>query len=98
MTDISIAPLQIHYYPRLQHWYCVGVNPPKRYRQLWVKVLPKVPTWRLEVGLELASFRTQGTEPTTEPPGPVATCDGNAEKGVMAVEMLVVLVRMITVM
>jgi len=26
----------------------VGVNTPKRYRQLWVKNLPKVPTWRLK--------------------------------------------------
>jgi len=26
----------------------VAVNTPKRYRQLWVKDLPKVPTWRLE--------------------------------------------------
>ena len=28
--------------PRLQRWFCVGVNTPKRYRQLWVKDLPKV--------------------------------------------------------
>ena len=29
----------------LRHWYCVGVNPPKRYRQLHVRLkdLPKVP-------------------------------------------------------
>ena len=33
---------------QLQHWYCVRVNTPKRYRQLWVKDLPKVPTWWLE--------------------------------------------------
>ena len=33
---------------RLQHCYFVGVNMPKRCRQLWVKDLPKVPTWRLE--------------------------------------------------
>ena len=33
---------------QLQHWYCVGVSAPKHYRQLWVKDLPKVPTWQLE--------------------------------------------------
>src|SRR6218665_2278183 len=33
---------------RLQHRYSVGVNTPKRYRQLRVKDLPKVPTWRLK--------------------------------------------------
>ena len=32
----------------LQHWYCVRVNTPKRYRQLRVKDLPKVPMWWLE--------------------------------------------------
>ena len=49
--DISITPLHAHYTTqrrsRLQHWYCVGVNAPKRYRQLWVKDLAKIPTWRL---------------------------------------------------
>ena len=38
---------------RLQHWYCVGVNMTKRYTQLWVKDLLKVPTWRLERDLNL---------------------------------------------
>ena len=33
---------------RSQHWYCVRVNTPKRYRQLQVKDLPKVLTWWLE--------------------------------------------------
>ena len=50
-TELTLnhqAPLQVHYYSRLQHWYCVGVNMLKRYRQLWVKDLPKVPTWWLE--------------------------------------------------
>ena len=42
---------------------------PKCYRQLWVKDLPKVPTWRLEC--EPATFRAQGTKPTTEPPRPI---------------------------
>ena len=51
IPDISVAPLQVHYYseaPRLLHRYCVRVNTPKRYRQLSVKDLPKVPSWRLE--------------------------------------------------
>jgi len=52
IPNISIAPSQVHYYsealPTIQHWYCVGVNTPNHYRQLWVKDLPKVPMWRLE--------------------------------------------------
>ena len=45
-------PLQVHYYseaiPTTALRVFVGVNTPKRYRQLQVKGLPKVPTWRLE--------------------------------------------------
>ena len=51
ILDISIAPLKsstTRRCSRLQYWYCIGVNTPKRYRQLWMKDLPKVPTWRLE--------------------------------------------------
>jgi len=51
IPDISIAPLQVHYYSQAlptTSRYCVGVNTPKRYRQLRVKDLPKVPTWWLE--------------------------------------------------
>ena len=33
---------------QLQLWYCVGVYTLKRNRQLWVKDLPKIPTWRLK--------------------------------------------------
>jgi len=33
---------------QLQHWYCIRVNTPKRYRQLQVKDLLKVPTSRLK--------------------------------------------------
>ena len=46
--DISMAPLQIQRRSRLQHWYCVGVNTPKRYRQQQENDFPKVPTWRLQ--------------------------------------------------
>ena len=56
ILNISIAPLQVHYYSealQLQHWYCVGVNMPKRYMQLWVKDLPKVLKWQLERDLNL---------------------------------------------
>src|SRR6218665_1509249 len=45
---IPIAPLQVHFYSEAlptQHGYCVGVS---GHRQLRVKVLPKVPVWRLE--------------------------------------------------
>src|SRR6218665_1485389 len=34
--------------PDHSNWHCVGVYTPKRYRQLQVKDLPKVPTWRLD--------------------------------------------------
>src|SRR6218665_637458 len=47
---ISIALLQVHYYSEAlatQHGYCRSVTL-KLHRQLRVKDLPKVPTWRLE--------------------------------------------------
>ena len=61
---------------QVQHRYCVGVNMPKLYRQQWVKDSPKVPTWWLEWDskVETAAYRTQGTEPTTEPPCPARWC------------------------
>jgi len=34
--------------PDHSNWHCIGVYTPKRYRQLQVKDLPKVPTWQLE--------------------------------------------------
>ena len=59
----SIAPLQVHYYSEVlqtQHGYSVRVScrsfTPKRHRQLWVKDLPKVPTWRLERDSNLRPF------------------------------------------
>ena len=48
---ISIAHLSawaIQKRSQLQHWYCIGVNTPKCYGQLWVKGLPKVLMWQLE--------------------------------------------------
>ena len=53
---ISIAPLPVHYYSEALPTKTmsviiknrVGVNKPKRHRQLRVKDLPKVPTQRLE--------------------------------------------------
>src|SRR6218665_2752568 len=51
VQTISIAPIQVHLYSEAlptQHGYCVGVYTLKRYGQLQVKDLPKVPTWRLE--------------------------------------------------
>ena len=53
----SIALLSawaIQKHSRLQHWYCIGVNTLKRYRQLRVKDLPKVPMW--QVGFEPATY------------------------------------------
>ena len=48
VQDISIAPLQVHYYSEAlptQHGYCAGVI---RHRQVRVKDLPTVPTWQGE--------------------------------------------------
>ena len=41
---------------RLHHWYCIGANTLKDYRQLRVKDLPKVPTWRLNWNSNLRLF------------------------------------------
>ena len=49
ILDISIAPLQVHYYSEAlptQHGYRVGIL--HRHRQLQVKDFPKVPTCQLE--------------------------------------------------
>ena len=48
LYSASSSPCTTQRRSRLQHWCCVEVHTPKRYRQLWVKDLPKVPTWRLE--------------------------------------------------
>jgi len=51
ILDISIAPLQVCYYskalPTTALILCLSFIP-KRHRQLRVKDLPKVLTWRLE--------------------------------------------------
>jgi len=52
ILDISITPLQVHYYilrgaPDTARILCRSFTP-KHHRQLWVKDLPKVPTWGLE--------------------------------------------------
>ena len=51
ILDISVAPLQVHYnsesLPTTVLALCRTFTP-KRPRQLWVKDLPNVPTWRLE--------------------------------------------------
>ena len=46
-------------------------NTPKRYRQLRVKDLPKVPPWWLEWDSKPATLLTHGTEPTIEPSRPM---------------------------
>jgi len=66
----SSSPLLLRGAPRLQHWYCVGVNTPKRYRQLQEKDLPKVSLVTPRVWLQPAILRMQGTELTTEPQRP----------------------------
>src|SRR6218665_1638765 len=56
---ISIAPLQVHYssetLPDTARILCRSFMP-KRHRQLRVKELPKVPTWRLERDLNPRPF------------------------------------------
>ena len=49
--SISIALLTAWAFQKcsqLQHWYCIWFYMPKRYRQLRVKDLPIMHTWRLE--------------------------------------------------
>jgi len=55
---ISIVPLQAHYY--ISQILC-GSFTPKRHRQLQLKDLPKVPTWRLDQNLSLWPFRRKAT-------------------------------------
>jgi len=50
IPDISIAPLQVHYYSEA---FPTTALKPKRYTQLRVKDLPKVPMWREEWDLNL---------------------------------------------
>src|SRR6218665_2954260 len=55
---ISIAPLQVHYYSEAlstARILCRSFTP-KRHRQLRVKDLPKVPTWRLKRDSKPRSF------------------------------------------
>ena len=49
------------------HSNCVGVKTPKRCRQLRVKDLSKVPTWRLEWDSNLRPSGWKALNPTTEP-------------------------------
>src|SRR6218665_172868 len=46
----------------------VGVYTPKRYRQLQVQDLPKVPTWRLERDSKPSTLRSSGVVSTNAPP------------------------------
>src|SRR6218665_1234715 len=67
IPDISVAPLQVHYYPTAIP-IRAAVNTPKRYWQLRVKDLVKLPTWLLEWD---SSLRPSGrTESTTDAPRP----------------------------
>ena len=74
IPNISIAPLQVLVLLRGAPDYGSDTVP-ELTRELRVKVLPKVPTWWLEwAGFEPATCRTQGTEPTTEPPHSTIMC------------------------
>jgi len=63
--SISIAPLQVLYYSEAlptQHRMILCRNfTPKRHGHLWVKNLPKVPTWRLEWELNPWPFRLKAS-------------------------------------
>ena len=78
IPDISIALLQVHYYsealPTTALWYCVGDNMLKRYRQLWVKDLPKVPAWRLERDSNLGPSRRKAPNLTLSHHVPLSLC------------------------
>ena len=73
ITDVSIAPLQVHYYSEAlptQHGYCVGVNTPKALQATTSEGLAQGPYGVARVGFEPATLQTQGTELTTELPHP----------------------------
>ena len=63
----SLSPLQLRGAP---NWHCVGVYTPKRYRQLYVKGLPKVPGVASRAGFEPKTFRSKGIDLTNVPPRP----------------------------
>src|SRR6218665_3823661 len=84
--DISIAPLQVHYYSEALPTTIIdiiGVYTTKRYRQpytvytvyniyyiLLVKDLPKVPGKAARMGFEPTTFRSKGIESTNVPSRP----------------------------
>ena len=71
IPDISIAPLQVHYYSEAlptQHGYCVGVSRRKRHRQLRMKDVCKDVAAR--AGFEPTTLRSTGIDSNNEPPRP----------------------------
>ena len=60
---VCIAPLLLIGAPDTWRILCRNISP-KHYRQLWVKVLPKVPTWRIERESNLWPF---GRKASTQP-------------------------------
>ena len=71
MQDISKAPLQVHYYsevlPTTAFILCRSYHA-KALHETVSERLAQGPNVAARVGFEPATFRTQGTEPTTEPP------------------------------
>ena len=80
-ADISLAPLQVHYY--LEALLTTALNPLMLCCSLHAEALQATmseglaqdPYMATRVGFEPATLRTQGTEPTTEPPCPTLCYD-----------------------
>jgi len=68
----SSSPLLLRGAPDTARIVCRSFTP-MRHRQLWVKDLPKVPTWRLERDSKPATFQTKDAESTNESPRPAVT-------------------------
>ena len=98
MQAISIVPLQVQSYSEAlstQHKYCVGVNKPKRHRQLRLKDLPKAPTWRLERDSNPRSFGRKATNlPIATTPHTLHVIYGLCKEGIIRLQLNCIVVQM----
>src|SRR6218665_1974849 len=78
ILDISIAPLQVHYYSEALPTAALILCQSKHAKALQTTVsegLAQGPYVAARVGFRPATLRTQGTELTAEPPCPTIYCD-----------------------
>ena len=61
--------------PDHSNWHCIGVFTPKRYTQLQVKYLPRVPYVAARAGFEPATLRSKGIDSTNALPRPTDSCE-----------------------